>query len=77
MDNPEKLPIYGTEDEEKHNIICVVHQHTQTNINNVDTSPPTKHCSRIHVFVRSEIDTSRVSLKGNYTEYTITKCILT
>ena len=48
MDNPEKLPIYGTEDEEKHNIICVVHQHTQTNINNVDTSPPTKHCSRIH-----------------------------
>ena len=36
MDNPEKLPIYGTEDEEKHNIICVVHQHTQTNINNVN-----------------------------------------
>ena len=36
MDNPEKLPTYGTEDEEKHNIICVVHQHTQTNTNNVN-----------------------------------------
>jgi hypothetical protein len=33
MDNPEKLASYGTQDEEKHNTICVGHQNTQANAN--------------------------------------------
>ena len=40
MDNPEKLATYGTQDrrqaKQKHNTICVGHQYTQTNTNNVD-----------------------------------------
>ena len=40
MDNPEKLASYGTQDEEKqnkkHNTICVGHNYTQTDINNVN-----------------------------------------
>ena len=40
MDNLEKLATYGTQDEEKqsktHNITCVGHHNTQTNINNVN-----------------------------------------
>jgi hypothetical protein len=33
MDNPEKLASYGTQDEEKHNTICVGHQNRQANAN--------------------------------------------
>jgi len=41
MDNPEKLATLGAQDEEKktkykHNTICVGHNYTQTNINNVN-----------------------------------------
>ena len=35
MDNPEKMATYGTQYEQKHNTICVGHQYTQTNTNNV------------------------------------------
>jgi len=35
MDNPEKLETRGTQDEEKHNTICVGHHYMQTNTNNV------------------------------------------
>jgi hypothetical protein len=31
MDNPEKLATQGTQDEEKHNTICVGHHYTRTN----------------------------------------------
>ena len=33
QDNPEKM---GTQDEEKHNTICVGHHYTQANTNNVN-----------------------------------------
>jgi hypothetical protein len=33
MDNPEKVATLDTQDEEKHNKICVGHHYTQTNIN--------------------------------------------
>jgi hypothetical protein len=36
MDNSEKLAIYGTQDGEKQNTICVWHHYTQTNTNNVN-----------------------------------------
>jgi hypothetical protein len=41
MDNPEKLAIEGTQDEEKQNhknttSICVAHYYAQTNTNNVN-----------------------------------------
>ena len=40
MDNLEKLTTYGTQDEDKqnkkHNTICVGHQYSQTNTNNVN-----------------------------------------
>jgi len=40
MDNPEKLPTYGTQDEDKqskkHNTICVRHYYMETNTNNVN-----------------------------------------
>jgi hypothetical protein len=40
MDNPEKLATYGTQDEDKqnkkHNTVCVGHQYSQTNTNNVN-----------------------------------------
>ena len=36
MDNPENLAGQGTQDEEKHNIICVGHHYTQTNTNHVN-----------------------------------------
>ena len=36
MDNPEKLATLGTQYEEKHNTICVGHNCTQTNTNNVN-----------------------------------------
>ena len=35
MDNPLKLATRGTQDDEKHNTICVVHHYAQTNTNNV------------------------------------------
>ena len=42
MDNPEKLETQGTQDEEKqkqkHNTICVGHNYTQTNTNNVNNT---------------------------------------
>ena len=31
MDHPEKLSTYGTQDEVKHNKICVAHYHVQMN----------------------------------------------
>jgi len=34
MDNPEKLAISDTQDEDKHNTLCVGHHHTQANVNN-------------------------------------------
>ena len=36
MDSPEKLVKQATQYEEKHNTICVGHQYTQTNTNNVN-----------------------------------------
>ena len=36
MDNPEKVATYGTQEEEKHNTICVGHHYTQTNTNNIN-----------------------------------------
>jgi hypothetical protein len=36
MDNPEKLAIQSTQDEEKHNTICVGHHYTQINTNNIN-----------------------------------------
>jgi len=41
MDNPEKLASQGKQDEEtqnnkKHNTICVGHHYTQTNPNNIN-----------------------------------------
>jgi len=40
MDNPEKLAIFGTQDEDKqskkHNTTCVGHNYAQTNTNNVN-----------------------------------------
>jgi hypothetical protein len=33
-DNPEKMAPKGTQDEEKHNAICVGHHYPQTNTNN-------------------------------------------
>ena len=36
MDNPEKLVAWGTQDEEKHNTICVGHHCLQTIANNVN-----------------------------------------
>ena len=40
MDNPEKLATQDTQEEDKtkqlHNIICVGHNYTQTNTNNVN-----------------------------------------
>jgi len=38
MDNPEKLETRGTQDEEKHNTICVGHHYMQTNTNNINTT---------------------------------------
>ena len=35
-DNPEKMATQGTQDEEKHNTICVGHHYTQANTNNVN-----------------------------------------
>ena len=36
MDITEKLATYGSQEEEKHNAICVGHHYTQTNTNNVN-----------------------------------------
>jgi len=36
MNNPEKLSTQGTQDEEKHNAICVGHHYTQIYTNNVN-----------------------------------------
>ena len=36
MDNPEKLAVWGTQEEEKHNISCVGHHYAQTNTSNVN-----------------------------------------
>jgi hypothetical protein len=36
MDNPEKLALYGTQDGEKHNIICVGQHYVQTNTSNIN-----------------------------------------
>jgi hypothetical protein len=36
MDNPEKLETSGTQNEEKHNTLYVVHHYTQTSTNNVN-----------------------------------------
>ena len=36
MDNPEKLATLGTQDEEKHNTLCVWHLYAQTNTNDVN-----------------------------------------
>ena len=35
-DNPDKLATLGTQDEEKHNTICVGHHYEQINTNNVN-----------------------------------------
>ena len=36
IDNSEKLATYGTQDEEKHNTVCVGHRYMQTNTNNAN-----------------------------------------
>ena len=36
MDNQEKLATQGTQDEEKHNTICVGHHYMKENSNNVN-----------------------------------------
>ena len=36
MDTPEKLATWDTQDEEKHNTICVGHHYAQANTNNVN-----------------------------------------
>ena len=36
MDNPEKLATSGTQNEEKHNTLCVVHHYGQTSTTNVN-----------------------------------------
>ena len=36
MDNPEKLATSGTQNEEKHNTLCVVHHYAQANTTNVN-----------------------------------------
>jgi hypothetical protein len=36
MDSPEKLATKGTQDEEKHNSICVGHHYVKTNTNNIN-----------------------------------------
>ena len=36
MDNPEKLATLGTQDEDKHNAICVGHHYAQPNTNNTN-----------------------------------------
>ena len=36
MDNPEKLATKGTQDEDKHNTICIVHHCVQKNTNNIN-----------------------------------------
>jgi len=35
MNNPEKLSTQGTQDEEKHNTICVGHHYTETSTNTI------------------------------------------
>jgi len=34
MDTPEKLATYGTQDEVKHNTICIGHHYRQTRMDN-------------------------------------------
>jgi len=58
MDNPEKLTTWGTQDEEKHNTICVLHHYTQTNTNNINKHEPS--------YKQLEVKTKRTSfLCGN------------
>ena len=41
-DNPELLATQGTQDEEKHNTICVGHHYVQTKTNKMGNTNPTK-----------------------------------
>ena len=65
MDNLEKLASQGTQDEQKHNTICVEYHYTQTNTNNKtkkDMSPPTNNW-REPLFITTDITTRNSECK--------------
>ena len=61
MVNPEKLTPYGTQNEEKHNAICVGHHYGQTITNNVN-----KTCALLQTIrVITQLPNSELKVKTN------------